>query len=183
MRFLIGGFLGAVSGMAAWVLLEYAASREFLWFALVLGLIVGLGVRMTASGQSRIIAGTGAAVLTLASIIGAQVLLILVLSQTGRGGPSAAATPSAGGQAEVSGRDTASAGGVDRDIETDAPARVPLQTDSLFAARSTQDRFSIADLLIYGCSCLLAYVVGASSSPPRRDAATDRGESSEEQHA
>lgn len=72
---LIGALVGALVGVAAQIGLESSLGRETVWFALVVGLLTGLGARLMAGGaiaKASFIRAGLAALVALAGIFGAS---------------------------------------------------------------------------------------------------------------
>jgi hypothetical protein len=72
---LIGAIVGALVGVAAQIGLESSLGREATWFALVVGLLTGLGARLMAGGaiaRASFIRAGLAALVALAGIFGAS---------------------------------------------------------------------------------------------------------------
>ncbi|WP_442484855.1 hypothetical protein [Aeoliella sp. SH292] len=72
---LIGAVVGALVGVAAQIGLESSLGRETVWFALVVGLLTGLGARLMAGGaiaRASFLRAGLAALVALAAIFGAS---------------------------------------------------------------------------------------------------------------
>ena len=70
MKVLVGGLLGAVVSVAAWIGLEKVLEGEYAWLALAVGLITGLATSISAgkTTSGAYLRGGLAAILTLAAI-------------------------------------------------------------------------------------------------------------------
>ena len=70
MKVLIGGLLGAVVSVAAWIGLEKVLESEYAWLALAVGLVTGLATSISAgkTTSGAYLRGALAAILTLAAI-------------------------------------------------------------------------------------------------------------------
>jgi hypothetical protein len=102
---LVGGGIGAVVGMGLHLLVESTTGFEAPWFALVIGLLTGLGVHQankSLSGRVSYLRGAIAAAIALAAIVGSSQVIAKVAAKNdaalgGGGGASKSAAPAASG--------------------------------------------------------------------------------------
>jgi len=79
-RWIIGGCLGSLLGIALWVFMGYLIPFPFGWIAVGMGFTVGLGVRLASGESDGLGPGITAAVITLVSIIIAKFLTAIVIA-------------------------------------------------------------------------------------------------------
>jgi hypothetical protein len=94
---LVGGAIGAVAGMVLHLIVELTTGLEAPWFAVVIGLLTGLGVHQankSLAGRVSYARGALAAAIALAAIVGSTPLISMVAK--GREREAAAAVHSEG---------------------------------------------------------------------------------------
>ncbi|MCA9238264.1 MAG: hypothetical protein KDA44_22480 [Planctomycetales bacterium] len=83
---IIGGVIGALVGLAAYIGLEIGLESEYSWFAIVVGLLTGLGVRQlntsAAMHHPSYLRGAISGLIALAAIAGAPSVKAMVMSRT-----------------------------------------------------------------------------------------------------
>ena len=97
---LVGGAIGAVAGMILHLIVESTTHMEAPWFAVVIGLLTGLGVHQankSLAGRVSYLRGAVAAAIALAAIVGSTPLISFVAK--GREREAAAAARTAGREA------------------------------------------------------------------------------------
>jgi hypothetical protein len=115
---LVGGGIGAVVGMGLHLLVETTTGFEAPWFALVIGLLTGLGVHQankSLAGRVSYLRGAIAAAIALAAIVGSPQVIAQIAAKNnaavgGAGDGSKTAAPAASGD-EADEAATKTAGG------------------------------------------------------------------------
>lgn len=77
---IVAGLVGGAVGAAIWALIAYQAHVELGWIAWGVGVLVGLGVRLGAAGDTGPATGLIAAVIAAASVAGGKYATIMVLA-------------------------------------------------------------------------------------------------------
>jgi hypothetical protein len=78
---LVGGIIGAAVGMGLHLLVEITTGHEAPWFAIIIGLITGLGVHQankSLAGRVSYLRGAVAAAIALAAIVGSTPLISMI---------------------------------------------------------------------------------------------------------
>jgi hypothetical protein len=115
---LVGGGIGAVVGMGLHLLVETTTGFEAPWFALVIGLLTGLGVHQankSLAGRVSFLRGSIAAAIALAAIVGSPLVIAKVAAKNdaavgGAGGVAKSAAPEPSGDDMADGAAITTAG-------------------------------------------------------------------------
>lgn len=97
---LVGGVIGAIVGVVLHLIVEFTTGLEAPWFAVVIGLLTGLGVHQankSLAGRVSYLRGAVAAAIALAAIVGSTPVISLVAK--GREREAMAAAKLAGSEA------------------------------------------------------------------------------------
>jgi hypothetical protein len=167
---LVGGIIGAAVGMGLHLLVEVTTGHEAPWFAIVIGLITGLGVHQankSLAGRVSYLRGAVAAAIALAAIVGSTPLISMVARNRDA---SAAADADADDQADD---DDAEA---DEDADAgDADAEeAPAEEERSVTAGATGDPgrlgrgpapFNVWQFVYMAVGTFIAYEFGRGSAP------------------
>jgi hypothetical protein len=117
---LVGGIIGAAVGMGLHLLVEVTTAHEAPWFAIIIGLLTGLGVHQankSLAGRVSYLRGAVAAAIALAAIVGSTPLISLVARNRDTTADSDATTEDQADEAD----DEADEDADDGDAAADAP--------------------------------------------------------------
>lgn len=125
---LVGGLIGAILGMGLHLLVEMTTGAEAPWFAVIIGLLTGLGVQQankSLAGRVSYLRGAVTAAIALAAIVGSTPLISKVVAQrNARAAEGKRAAATAGDEkTEAPTDETASKG--DEKVQTEPAADVP----------------------------------------------------------
>jgi hypothetical protein len=126
---LVGGGIGAVVGMGLHLLVETTTGFEAPWFALVIGLLTGLGVHQankSLAGRVSYLRGALAAAIALAAIVGSPQVIAKVVAKNnvplgGAGDAAKRAAPESSSDDKADEAPTTTADGDDAEVKA-APA-------------------------------------------------------------
>jgi hypothetical protein len=122
---LVGGGIGAVVGMGLHLLVESTTGFEAPWFALVIGLLTGLGVHQankSLAGRVSYLRGAISAAIALAAIVGSPQVIATIAAKNDAavGGKNNAAKPAAPAASGENRRDESAATTAGDDTEATA---------------------------------------------------------------
>ena len=174
---LVGAVIGAVVGMGLHLLVETTTSFEAAWFAIIIGVLTGLGVNQankSLTGRVSYLRGAIAAAIALAAIVGSPMVIAQVLANDNTQ-PPAAAKARDGEATDETAPDDATA------VEDGRPAELPVREGVRGAAVSggtanqtlvRPGEFSVWQFVFMAVGTFIAYEFGrgtakaGNSTPP-----------------
>jgi hypothetical protein len=168
---LVGGAIGAAVGMALHLIVEMATGFEAPWFAVVIGLLTGLGVHQankSLAGRVSYLRGAVAAAIALLAIVGSTPLISLVASN--KENVRNAATPINLRRSD----DQAAAAPSDADAASQSPADIAASDRDLRAAVVTghpgeapqSGDFNLWQFVCMAIGTFIAYEFGRGTATP-----------------
>jgi hypothetical protein len=168
---LVGGAIGALLGVGLHLLVETTTSFEAAWFAIVIGLLTGLGVNQankSLAGRVSYLRGAIAAAIALAAIVGSPMMIAKVVASDRAKAPAGdrrelAADDEEAGESESG---PASSDPITlADAETDHPLRDALDGgNNLEIARPGE--FNVWQFVFMAVGTFIAYELGRGTGKP-----------------
>jgi hypothetical protein len=163
---LVGGVIGALAGMVLHVIVESATDLEAPWFAVIIGLLTGLGVHQankSLAGRVSYLRGAVAAAIALAAIVGSTPLISFVAKGREREAATAARRTTEGDEAPDAADADPSEAGDDAEAAAEDHGRTVSQ-GAEFPAHEGQpmrpDDFNVWQFVFMAIGTFIAYEFG-----------------------
>jgi hypothetical protein len=173
---LVGGAIGAIVGVTLHLIVELVTGFEAPWFAVLIGLLTGLGVHQankSLAGRVSYLRGAVTAAIALAAIVGSTPLISFVARSRGvaEGGGMVVAE-GADERAPVGQNGDHQAGAADASASgaaapTGAQTEGPLRTATVAGGPQLQygDRFNLLQFAFMAIGTFIAYEFGRGTAP------------------
>ena len=172
----VGGFIGAVVGIAVQLVLEIGAKIDAPWCAILIGLLTGLGARKMAGGGHSYLRGALAGLLGLLAIVGSPSIKAAVMKSQNAAKmaekPAVTATDAA--TEDAKGAAGAEKGTAEEPVEEAAAGTRDGATVGKIGPPRLPQQFDTKQAIFMAVGALLAYAFGSGSGAEPRPTSDDR---------